>query len=101
MRQGPDAQSTAADIVREWPGIETDFGGLGQDADERVSVEHIDWVEVISVIEKRQKKRLADLFGKEVKAKRVVVLDVPDRYGYGDPALVAQLTPILRRILQR
>ena len=91
---------TAADIVRNWPGFEADFAGLSRDADERVSVEHIEWAEVIAVMEKRQKKRLADLFGKEVKAKRVVVLDVPDRYAYGDPVLVARLVPLLRRILQ-
>lgn len=92
---------TAADIVRDWPGINPDFAGLSRDADEPVSADHIDWAEVIAVMETRHKKRLGALFGSQLKAKRVVVLDVPDRYAYGDPAPVARLTPALWRILQR
>jgi len=91
---------TAADIVRDWPGVEADFAGLSRDADERASSEHIDWAEVIAVMEARQKKRLNALFGPELRAKRVVVLGVPDRFAYGDPALVGRLTPLLWRILQ-
>ncbi|MFK7752316.1 MAG: phosphotyrosine protein phosphatase [Sedimentitalea sp.] len=90
---------TAADLVRNWPGIHADFAGLSNDADEQLSSEHIDWADLIAVMETRQKKRLTALFGPAVREKRVVVLSVPDRYDYGDPDLIARLEPILRRIL--
>ncbi len=87
---------TAADIAVSW-GVEADFGGLSADADERLSVEQIDWAEVIFVMERRQKARLARQF--TLGSKRVVCLNIPDRYAYMEPALVARLKPAIARAL--
>lgn len=92
LRQGPTAADIAAGL-----GIETDFGGLSADADERVSAEQIDWAEVIFVMERRQKARLARQFA--FGSKRVVCLNIPDRYAYMDPDLVARLKPAIARAL--
>ncbi len=82
---------TAADIVLGWGG-KADFAGLSHDADEKVSSEHIEWADVIYVMEARQKKRLSGAFGPLLKNIRVVSLGVPDTYAYMQPELVALLT---------
>jgi len=91
---------TAADIVSGWEGIEADFAGLSNDADERISSEHVDWSDLIVVMEARQRKRLLQLFGTRLARKRVVILDVPDRFGYMDPELVDLISPRLRDLLR-
>lgn len=78
---------TAADIAARYPNVETDFAGLSNDADEKLSSEHIDWADTIFVMERRQKKRLTALFGNRLRHVRVVCLDVPDRFAFNQPEL--------------
>jgi predicted protein tyrosine phosphatase len=92
---------TAADMVSGWPEVEADFAGLSNDADERLSLEQIEWADIIAVMEQRQKKRLLALFGQHLGPRKVSVLAVPDRYDYGDPALIKRLAPVLQRLLRR
>jgi predicted protein tyrosine phosphatase len=92
---------TAADLAAAWPGIATDFAGLSHDADERVSLEHLEWADIIFVMETRQARRLRTLYPAALRHKRVVILNIPDRYGYGDPTLIALLEPRLRAALAR
>ncbi|NSY37948.1 phosphotyrosine protein phosphatase [Leisingera sp. ANG59] len=91
---------TAADIAASWAGVEADFAGLSRDADERISVEHIAWADVIAVMEKRQRSKLAGQFGNLLAHKKVAVLGVPDNYGYMEPALVEVLEPKQRHLLR-
>ncbi len=91
---------TAADLAGRWPGIRTDFAGLSHEADERLSAEQIAWADIILVMEPRHAKRLQALFGPALRGKRVVTLHVPDKFGYGDPDLIALLEPLLRNVLR-
>lgn len=91
---------TAAQIVAGWTGIEADYAGLSRDADEPVSADQVEWADLICVMERRQKKRLGDLFGSQLRDKRVVVLGVPDDFDFMEPALIDLLQPKLRQILQ-
>lgn len=86
---------TAADLAQSLGLADADFAGLSNDADEHLSLEHIEWADVIFVMERRQKKRLMELFGTHVGGRKVRVLNVPDKYAYMDEALVAHLTPLL------
>lgn len=86
---------SAADISARWNGIEADFAGLSNDADERLSIEQIEWANVIFVMERRQKTRLSQLFGAALKDKRVNCLNIPDTFEYMQPELVDLLTPKL------
>ena len=88
---------TAADFARERWGIETDFAGLSNDADEKLSQEQIAWADVIFVMQRRQRARLNALFGPALRGRKLVVLDVPDRFGYMDDDLVALLEQRLER----
>ena len=90
---------TAAEIARTWDGIATDFAGLSHDADERLSLEQLDWADIIFVMEARQAKRLKSLFPAPLRGKRVVNLNIPDQFVFMDPALIAVLVPKLRAAL--
>jgi predicted protein tyrosine phosphatase len=90
---------TAAAIAAQWAGITTDFAGLSNDADGPIGPEQLAWADVICVMEARQATRLKALFGTHLHAKRIVVLNIPDRYVLMEDALIARMTPILRKVL--
>ena len=91
---------TAEAVFAGWPGVETDSAGLAPDADTRVSAEQLDWADVVFVMERAHKARLAAQFGAHLRDKKIVCLDIPDRYAYMQPELVTLLErkagPLLR-----
>lgn len=89
----------AAEIALEWPGVASDFAGLGADADERLTQGQLDWATRIFVMERRHRARLARLPGLDASGRRTVCLDVPDRFSPGDPALHDLLRARLARHL--
>lgn len=91
---------TAADLARKMPGVQADCAGLSADADERLTPEHVDWADVLAIMERGQLARLKRQLGHCLGRKRVVCLNIPDRYEYMDPELIARLTPQLERILR-
>lgn len=82
---------TAAQIFADWPGIQTDFAGLSNDADDALSADQIDWADSILVMERRHAARLNDRFRPFLRGKRVIVLDIRDRYTFMEPGLIAEL----------
>lgn len=90
---------TAEQIFADWPGIETQSAGLGNDADIAVTSELLAWSDMIFVMEKIHRSKLSKKFGRYLKGKRVVCLDIPDDYDFMEPALIEVLrrkvTPFL------
>jgi predicted protein tyrosine phosphatase len=91
---------TAEHIFAKFPNIETDSAGLNADADQRVSSEQIEWADITFVMEKSMRVKLAKQFRKYLNTKRVISLDIPDKYTFMQPELVALLekkvTPLLK-----
>lgn len=91
---------TAEQVFASWPGVETASAGLASDAEEGVDADHIDWADVIFVMERAHQARLSRRYRERLKSKRVVCLDIPDDYGFMQPERVALLekrvTPHLR-----
>jgi predicted protein tyrosine phosphatase len=91
---------TAEHVFATWPDIATDSAGLGNDADVPLSPEQIAWADIIFVMEKAHRKRLAARFLRHLNGKRVICLDIPDEYEYMQPELVrlleAKVGPYLR-----
>jgi predicted protein tyrosine phosphatase len=83
---------TAEQVFADWPGIETQSAGLGNDADIPVTPELLAWSDLIFVMEKVHRSKLSNRFGRHVKDKRIVCLDIPDDYDFMEPALVQLLT---------
>jgi predicted protein tyrosine phosphatase len=92
---------TAAEIAARDFGVETDFAGLSADADERLGAEQIGWADIVVVMEKRQLARLKRQFGSQLRGRKLACLDIPDRYAFMDPALVALVQERLQRVLTR
>ncbi|VWL95139.1 low molecular weight protein tyrosine phosphatase family protein [Burkholderia lata] len=92
---------TAEVVFAGWPDVETDSAGLAPDADTRLSAEQLDWADVVFVMERAHKARLAAQFGAHLRHQKIVCLDIPDRYTYMQPELVTLLErkagPFLRK----
>jgi predicted protein tyrosine phosphatase len=73
--------------------------GLSHDAEVPVSVELVEWADLIFVMEKQHKSKLSAQFRTHLQGKRVVCLNIPDNYKFMEPALVKLLenkvTPLL------
>lgn len=91
---------TAERLFSRYPDIETDSAGLNTDAEVRVSSEQIEWADIIFVMEKSQRMKLTKQFRKNLNGKRVVCLDIVDKYTYMQPELMAllekRIEPLLR-----
>ena len=87
--------------MASWPGVETDSAGLNNDAETPLSPEQIDWADIIFVMEKVHRKKLSQKFLTHLNGKRVVCLDIPDRYDYMQPELVKLLEAKVGRFLRQ
>ncbi len=82
---------TAEAVFRGWPGLEISSAGLSPDAEEVITPEGLDGVDLIVVMERQHRSNLKRRFGHCLRDARIICLDIPDRYGFMDPALVALL----------
>jgi predicted protein tyrosine phosphatase len=96
--KGRHRSPTAEQIFLSMPDWETDFAGLGADADVIVSSEQIEWATHIAVMEKRQMVRLRRMFPKLVSGRGLVSLDVPDNFAFMEDDLVALLCARIGRV---
>lgn len=90
---------TAEQIFAEHPGIECASAGLNHGADNPLTPELVEWAELIFVMERQHKAKLASEFKPWLRGKRVVCLNIPDKYPFMDATLVsllhAKVTPFL------
>jgi predicted protein tyrosine phosphatase len=82
---------TAEQVFSQWPGVECASAGVHDSADVPLSAELIEWADVVFVMEKAQRNKLSAKFRACLHAKRIVVLGIPDDYGFMEPALVRLL----------
>lgn len=95
--RSPTAEAVFADMV----GLEVESAGLDHDAEEPVGPEQLRWADVVFVMEKAHRQRLNRRFRQHLRDTRVVVLNIPDRYAYMDPELVALLERRCRPYVRR
>ena len=88
---------TAEQVFCKWLGIEVASAGLDKSSREQVTPELLEWADVIFVMEKAHRNKLANKFRAYLKRQRVICLNIPDEYPYMDPRLV-RLLPWYRRI---
>lgn len=82
---------TAEQLFCAWPGVQTDSAGLAPDAEVPLSAEHVEWAELIFVMERVHQRRLQQRFGAQLKGRRVICLAIPDDYDYMQPELIELL----------
>ena len=90
---------TAEQVFSARPGVECASAGLTHDAETPVTPELLQWADLILVMERDHKTKLQSRFTSQVSGKRVVCLDIPDKFKYMDPGLVqlleAKVSPYL------
>ena len=100
MQPPSPAQSHGSRSLRAWPRLEVDSAGLADDAETPLSADQLDWAELIVVMEASHRRRLRSRYGSRLRGKRVVCLDIPDRYDFMQTELVELLLrkagPLLR-----
>ena len=79
---------TAEAIFASWDNVETDSAGTSPDADIEVSADHIDWADIIFVMEARHRALLAKRFQKQLHGKRLICLEIKDNYVFMQPELI-------------
>jgi predicted protein tyrosine phosphatase len=82
---------TAEQVFSDRPGFEVTSAGTDRSAGTPLSSEIVEWADVIFVMERTHRNKLAKNFRAQLKGKRVVCLDIPDEYEYMDPTLVRLL----------
>jgi len=82
---------TAEAVFTGYPGVDVDSAGINNDAVVPLSVEQIEWADLIIVMETAHRIRLNRKFKSSLAGKRIAVLNIPDEYEYMDPALVSLL----------
>ena len=91
---------TAEQVFSRFAELECESAGTDATAATPLEPELIRWADVIFVMERSHRRRLAAKFKEHLAGKRVVVLDIPDEYDFMDESLVRLLrqrvAPLLR-----
>ena len=82
---------TAQQVFAELPEFETASAGLDADAVVPLTLYHINWANIIFVMEPAQKMKVLKLFKHQIGQKPLVCLNIPDEYERMQPELVALL----------
>ena len=92
---------TAERLFAADPSLEVASAGLAPDADEILTPDHLDGVDIVFVMEPVHRRRLTAGFKRHMNGVRIVCLNIPDDYDYIDPRLVALLETRVRPHLKR
>jgi predicted protein tyrosine phosphatase len=77
--------------------FETKYAGI-YSLQHPVTNELLAWADVIAAMEPEQKLALQQRFHKEIRNKRIIVLNIEDRYQFMDEELVKQLEQCIRSV---
>lgn len=82
---------TAEALFRAHPRYEARSAGTENGARVKLTAGHIGWADMIFCMEKKHAARVRERFGAELGAKPLIVLRIPDDYGFMDPELIELL----------
>lgn len=68
-----------------------DSAGIHHSADTVLEEEHLDWADVILVMENNHRKSIAEKFPDYYKKKKIVCLSIPDEFRFMQPELISIL----------
>ena len=88
---------TAAEIFKDK--YETKSAGVGETAKQPLTAGLLEWADVVFVMEDWQRQAIGEKFPKQYLKKKIINLDIPDRYYYMDEELVKVLKEKIKRIL--
>jgi predicted protein tyrosine phosphatase len=83
-RRSPTAEAAFSDLE----GYSVLSAGTSPDAEMPVSADLIEWADIVFVMEAVHRRRLNRRFAPLLRAKRIIVLAIPDKYNYMDQSLI-------------
>ncbi len=89
--------TTAEHLLRGLPGYDVQSAGTEPGARKRLTADLVEWADFIFGMEDRNLRRLQKDFKDLLPGKRVINLNVPDRYG----GMSLELTDLLKQKLRR
>lgn len=90
---------TAEQVFANRSGINVASAGTNHDAQTPLTPELVKWADLIFVMEKSHRNKVQKRFRAELKAARLICLDIPDDYDFMDEALVQLLKAKVSRFL--
>ena len=91
---------TAERMYEGFPGYEVKSAGTETSARTPVTQEHIEWADMIFVMEEEHLERLQIENGGLLSGKKIICLNIPDIYCYMEPVLIDELKAALREHVQ-
>jgi predicted protein tyrosine phosphatase len=79
---------TGEKIFKDNPHLDVKSAGVDKDAVTRVSIDLLEWADIIFVMEKKQRDIIHKRFNDIYRRKRIICLYIPDEYDYMDPLLI-------------
>lgn len=70
--------------------METGSAGLISDADAPLSIDQLQWCDMLFLMEKAHRRQLMPRYRNQLKRKRVVLLDIRDDCAFMQPELIAR-----------
>jgi predicted protein tyrosine phosphatase len=94
--QNQNRSKTAAEIFKNH--FETISAGLYNE--KPVTEKHIDWADIIIVMEESQRRELSKRFPKQYMKKQILCLGIPDIYFYNQPELIDALKEKMSKLVE-
>jgi len=91
---------TAEAVFTEYEGVEAIGAGTISDAETPVSGDLIEWSDIVLVMEKSHRNKISKKYKALLKAKRLVVLDIPDNYECMQPELIRLLKVKVSKVVR-
>ena len=82
---------TAEAIFKSRPHLDVKSAGLAKQATVPVTIELLEWADVVFVMEKRQRNIIQSRFKEIYQRKRIICLYIPDDFEFMDPHLIELL----------
>lgn len=82
---------TAETIYKNHDFINAKSAGTSPSARIKINQKHIDWADLIFVMEKKHRQLIEQKFGNELDRQKIIVLGIPDEYRYMDQELIEEL----------
>ena len=79
---------TGEEVFSKYDGVNAIGAGTNNNSNTPVSGDLIEWADIIFVMEKSHRNKVAKKFKELLKDKKIVCLDIPDNYERMDPDLV-------------
>lgn len=79
---------TAEALFKDHPRYEARSAGTENNARIKLTAGHVGWADIVFCMEKKHAARVQQKFSDELGDKPLIILRIPDDYGFMDPALI-------------